>query len=53
MVRLQRPRCAGERRGVPPRAAGPWRQPPALDCFRAVVGRDPEIGPLLARRGLA
>ncbi|WP_030266170.1 M3 family metallopeptidase [Streptomyces sp. NRRL B-24484] len=26
---------------------------PALDCFRAVVGRDPEIGPLLARRGLA
>ncbi|WP_431680868.1 M3 family metallopeptidase [Kitasatospora sp. KL5] len=25
---------------------------PALDCFRAVVGRDPEIGPLLARRGL-
>jgi peptidyl-dipeptidase Dcp len=25
---------------------------PALDCFREVVGRDPEIGPLLARRGL-
>ncbi len=25
----------------------------ALDCFRAVVGRDPEIAPLLARRGLA
>ncbi|MDH6578321.1 M3 family metallopeptidase [Kitasatospora sp. MAP5-34] len=24
----------------------------ALDCFRAVVGRDPEIAPLLARRGL-
>ena len=25
----------------------------ALDCFRAVVGHDPETGPLLARRGLA
>ncbi|WP_327681364.1 M3 family metallopeptidase [Kitasatospora sp. NBC_00458] len=25
----------------------------ALDSFRAVVGRDPETGPLLARRGLA
>lgn len=25
---------------------------PALDCFRAVVGRDPEIGPLLERRRL-
>lgn len=24
----------------------------ALDCFRAVVGRDPEIAPLLDRRGL-
>ncbi|KQV20606.1 MULTISPECIES: M3 family metallopeptidase [unclassified Kitasatospora] len=24
----------------------------ALDCFRAVVGRDPEITPLLTRRGL-
>ncbi|WP_441249913.1 M3 family metallopeptidase [Kitasatospora sp. McL0602] len=24
----------------------------ALDCFRAVVGRDPEIEPLLTRRGL-
>ncbi|GAA0696408.1 M3 family metallopeptidase [Kitasatospora atroaurantiaca] len=24
----------------------------ALECFRAVVGRDPEIEPLLARRGL-
>ncbi|WP_405019514.1 M3 family metallopeptidase [Kitasatospora sp. NBC_00070] len=24
----------------------------ALDCFRAVVGRDPEIAPLLSRRGL-
>ncbi|WP_329498593.1 M3 family metallopeptidase [Kitasatospora herbaricolor] len=25
----------------------------ALECFRAVVGRDPRTGPLLARRGLA
>ncbi|MDH6127813.1 M3 family metallopeptidase [Kitasatospora sp. GP82] len=25
----------------------------ALDCFRAVVGRDPELAPLLERRGLA
>ncbi|MGF1429783.1 M3 family metallopeptidase [Kitasatospora sp. LaBMicrA B282] len=25
---------------------------PAMDAFRAVVGRDPELGPLLARRGL-
>jgi peptidyl-dipeptidase Dcp len=26
---------------------------PALDAFRAVLGRDPQVGPLLARRGLA
>ncbi|MFI6445100.1 M3 family metallopeptidase [Kitasatospora sp. NPDC050543] len=25
----------------------------ALECFRAVIGRDPQTGPLLARRGLA
>ena len=25
----------------------------AMECFRAVVGRDPQPGPLLARRGLA
>ncbi|GAA2742865.1 M3 family metallopeptidase [Kitasatospora cinereorecta] len=25
----------------------------AMECVRAVLGRDPEIGPLLARRGLA
>ncbi|MFC8454807.1 M3 family metallopeptidase [Kitasatospora sp. NPDC057223] len=25
----------------------------AMECFRAVVGRDPQLGPLLARRGLA
>ncbi len=25
----------------------------AMECFRAVIGRDPQPGPLLARRGLA